>query len=881
MSEDGGERLRRLLSELEERLRRGERGALEELLARHPELADELAAHLAVEEGPGPERAPGLEALPPRERFLGDFRLLGRIGQGSTGTVFLAEQRSLHRMVALKVLRTDLELLGENRERFLREAQAAARLKHPNIVEIHAVGETDGRLYFAMDYVRGASLASILAGLRKGPLESLTGARLLEVARSLARAHDSAGGRDGGDGEREAVDDRSPPSAPASVGYAAGIARMFASLADALHYAHEQRIIHRDVKSLNIVVRPDLEPILTDFGIAKDLQQATITLPGDFLGSPAYMSPEQALAKRIPLDRRTDVYSLGVTLYEALTLRLPYEGRSQPEVLRDIVFKDPPPPRRINPRIPRDLETITLKAMEKDADHRYTTAGDLALDLRRFLHHEAIAARPPTVFRRASQALRRRRAIVIAAGLAGTALVTGGVLARAWIREGALDRELAPLRLLVASDLDARSVEELRDASTTVRRVRSHFPGLDPEESAFLDDLEGRIRRVGERRKETGLVDLRKGLGSPAGTPVSEYRHPSDFHYFTGLRSLLEAALLLSSDETVRPWTDIRSTFPRLTVRTEPAGCEVFLREINPYTDTLGEARSIGTSPIEEAPVPPGSYRIVVRKAGLGFSELTRQIDKRGWSYEVRAEIRRTEDATRGMVRIPAGEFIYGAADEQNPFRTRRPGRLPDFWVDACEVSNGEYKAFLDATGHPPPALWGGTYSKEWDELPVGEVTWFDALAYAEWAGKRLPTLLEWERGARGVDGRDLPWGEEPTSIPARANVGRTDDGSDRGSAADAALRRYLYWALPVRSLPEGRSPDGLYHTLGNVREWTETSYTDLVQGEPVSSPPWRIAKGPGWAAGPKFWTLSTQYMMLCSWPVTDVGFRCAKSVEP
>ncbi|HKB15030.1 MAG TPA: serine/threonine-protein kinase, partial [Planctomycetota bacterium] len=220
---------------------------------------------------------------------------------------------------------------------------------------------------------------------------------------------------------------RRPSSSSWTKGYIETTCGLVAQVADALEHAHALGVIHRDVKPSNILVRVDGSAVLTDFGLAREEGLPSMSLTGEFAGTPYYVSPEQAMARRMRVDHRTDVYSLGVTLFELLTLRRPFEGTTTQEVLGKIVTKDPPSPRKFNPALPGDVVTIVLKAIEKDPDRRYASAAEFAADLRAFLSFKPIAAKPATPVTRALKFTRRHRtgaasAVALALGLAGAAL---------------------------------------------------------------------------------------------------------------------------------------------------------------------------------------------------------------------------------------------------------------------------------------------------------------------------------------------------------------------------------------------------------------------------------------------------------------------------
>jgi serine/threonine protein kinase len=389
---------------------------------------------------------------------LGDFEILRELGRGGMGVVYEARQLSLNRNVALKVISSSLGLSSKAELRFQREAEAAGRLHHTNIVPIYSTSNENGMHYYAMELIDGPSLHQVIQSLRRGKLcgsKVTTSAATASVgAGPIASTGVTPGGASApGMEPPEWVADlfHSPPlsadsTPPASMPERSStslrspgehfdaLARMIAGVADALDYAHENGVIHRDIKPANLLLSKDGRLSINDFGLARVLEQPGMTLSGEFVGSPLYMSPEQITAGRAPLDHRTDVYSLGATLYEILTLEPPFPGQSRDEVIAQIIHKEPAPPRRHNRKVPVDLETICLKAMEKDPDRRYQTAGQLAEDLRRFVNRFAIGARRVGPMGRAVKWAKRRPGLAAALGCAIVLALVAGFFARQAIR---------------------------------------------------------------------------------------------------------------------------------------------------------------------------------------------------------------------------------------------------------------------------------------------------------------------------------------------------------------------------------------------------------------------------------------------------------------
>ena len=402
----------------------------------------------------------GQDALPPGSR-LGDFEILGELGRGGMGVVYRARQVSLGREVALKVLPGYARYGRSGVQRFQVEAQAAARLHHTNVVPIYAQGEHEGCFYYAMELVDGVSLDAVIRGEAGGP---------------------SPGS---GPADRHPQLEEFRPWGSWTRADYARLARLVAEVADGLEHAHRHDVIHRDVKPHNLLLGTDRRLHLTDFGLARLTDQPHLTVSGEIMGTPAYLSPEQVRGRASKIDRRTDIYSLGVTLYELITRHKPFDGETREQVIDGICTAEPVAPQRLNPRIPLDLETICLRAMEKDPQRRHPSAALLAEDLRRFSEGRPILSRRVTRVERAIKWVRRHKALT--AALAATVAVVTLAGGWAWSAQNTRQREAGQLLGGAYEQLayfDYRA-PELVEADLE----RAELLGTDPTELELLRGL--------------------------------------------------------------------------------------------------------------------------------------------------------------------------------------------------------------------------------------------------------------------------------------------------------------------------------------------------------------------------------------------------------
>jgi serine/threonine protein kinase/Flp pilus assembly protein TadD len=542
-SSSGGDLLGHLAEDFLERYRRGEQPALTEYTARHPGLAEQIrelfpALVMLEDVRPGPPTltASGDTGSP---RRLGEYRLVREIGRGGMGVVYEAEQESLGRRVALKVLPPGA--LGDRRhvERFQREARAAARLHHTNIVPVFGVGEEGGTHYYVMQYIEGRPLNEVLDELRRLRDEaaqpaaaptaagSTSGGELPDesaslptarVARSLQqgqfRPASQPEGRVANPGASAQADPATNPPVPAAPDpnlagsgaahsssllsrpqspFAKSVAQIGIQVAEALEYAAGQGVLHRDVKPSNLLLDVWGTVWLTDFGLAKATGTPDLTRPGDLLGTLRYLAPERFEGRA---DVRSDVYALGLTLYEMLALRPAFRGHGEGELARQITAAEAPRLDRVDPRVPRDLVTIVHKAMAREPADRYQTPRALAEDLRRFLDDRSILARRASLPEQAWRWCRRNPtgAALVAAVLALVLLAIGGGL---WRERQQAERLAERAR---RRDLARQAVEAALQQADP-RRARDRWR----EAKAVLASVENRL-------DEAGCQDLRQRL---------------------------------------------------------------------------------------------------------------------------------------------------------------------------------------------------------------------------------------------------------------------------------------------------------------------------------------------------------------------------------
>ncbi|MCI0342874.1 MAG: protein kinase [Planctomycetales bacterium] len=828
----------------------------------------------------GPDRGPGAAGKPVL-RKLGAYALHREAGRGAMGVVYEATDTSeagSGRRVAVKVLPPQMADSKDARERFVREGSAMAKLRHPNILPVYGMGEQEGILYYAMAFVSGRSLKDIL-------------------------------------------DSEALPFTDA--------ARYVKAAAEALHYAHEQGVIHRDVKPANIMLDQDGTVLLADFGIAKSEDQATLTASGTVMGTPMYMSPEQALGQTSSLDGRSDVYSLGATLYEAITRAKPYVGEDVRTILRHVVETEPVLPRRINKKVPRGLEAVALQAMEKQKHRRYGDAGLMAEDLGRFLGGEPVRAKTRGPIGRALRWAGRHKAaaallfVLVFGSAGGAGAVAWTTLERQRQVRAALDQAAAAL---AAGRLD--------EADTSTGVAESLSPG-NPEAAAGREAARAKRSEMAEIRKRDderraaelarseaeartregtqALAPAETALRGPAALApdsvpallaaieaaaekarTAAQRDPA----FAGAHALrLRAALARARLEVRRErYDDARGTLAlardaagsggggaeevaslervvegtgSLALETDPAGAEAVLLRAAPDTGVFQPEAKLGKTPLPARPTAMGSYLLVLRREGHAEARLPFVVE-RNEEERLSVPLVPLAEVPDGMVHVPAGESVLGDSLRVAPRRERFPALL----ADRTEVTREGYAAFLrtlplEEAKKRSPRKRDGTLlwtletlekvrAEDGVDVPVVFVSWEDAQAYAGWRGARIPTGPEWERLARGADGREFPWGRRFDA--ARANFSE--------SAQKPRIR-------PASALPEGESPFGLLNLAGNAAEFTATVARERGENMPA------IVEARGGGAGSNAHDLLAAVPMrvLETYTFPDVGIRCVKDL--
>jgi serine/threonine protein kinase/formylglycine-generating enzyme required for sulfatase activity len=777
---------------------------------------------------------------------VGPYRLIKELGRGGQGAVHLAEDTRLGRRVALKVLTGVGSLTDANLRRFHREAELASKLDHPGICAVYDFGAFEGVPYIAMRFVEGETLAKRIATAKAPEVKP-------------------------GASEHIAIDDAPVPVSDTDTladtvttttrVETNDIIRVMEKAARAIHAAHEAGVIHRDLKPGNIMVDASGEPVVLDFGLARDLEGdgVSLTRSGDFLGTPAYMSPEQIASGHIHLDRRSDVYSLGVTLYECLTLRRPFDAPTREALYQAILSKEPPDPRRFNKSVSTDLKVVLDTALNKDRDKRYVTAEAFANDLRRVIEMKPISAKPVSPLGRVIRWARRNPGVASATAIAFLSLAIG--LVATLIQKERADRHRdaaeASAKEATANLLDWTRLADGRRLEDLVNEANGPLWPATPEKVPLMEAWLARARDLGSRlgEHEAALAALqarakpydpaargKEGAATASG-PESRAAEGRTWEFGTPEDQLKHdklLALVRDLEAFLGPKRDDLATVGEMTGRLEYART-VRKQTVDDYAavwrDTIA---AIAKSPLY------GGLRIKEQvgliplgpdpKSGLyEFTEAqTGTPARRGEGGRI--EI--LEDSAMVFVLLPGGTFFMGAQNEDKEGHNYDPGArqielpvddvtLSPFFVSKFEMTQGQWLRF---TGKNPSQYGPG--KKLGDKAvdlthPVELVTWTQCDQILQRLGMQLPTEAQWEYAARA--GTETPWwcGADPACLQAAANL--ADQSFRTRSLGLASNWTYETWddgfagIAPVGQLEANRF--GLHDVLGNVWEWCRDAF--------------------------------------------------------
>ncbi len=731
----------------------------------------------------------------PRPSRLGRFEVTGLLGVGGMGQVLEGYDPDLDRAVAIKLFDPGGRSSGGAFQLALEEARIAAQLEHPNIVPVYEIGEGEnGEVFFVMRRVGGQSLGSVLKGLRAGD--------------TVLRAHWSRH----------------------------RLLGAFVSLCNAVAYAHRLGVVHRDIKPGNVMLGSFGEVQLLDWGVAHRVDDALgrKSDPGrGIVGTPGYISPEQVIAPDDDVDLRADVWSLGVLLYEMLTLRPAYGGRTPTRRLESVVVEDIADPRERAPeaRIPEEVALICLQALAREPSDRHAGADLLAMDVERFLDGSR----------------QRQRA-----------LEHLDEAAELWMKHAQLEAHRGVLmereRKLAASTEPWAPLSEKR----LLLAVRQELTHIEPDRAALFARSVGSAERA--LSQDPDNRDARAFLAMAYWTRFLEAEEAGDV-----VRQRYLAERVAEYDDGFL--TRVRVGTGALTLQTDPPGAEVVCRRVDRETLpwSLGEPTPLGVTPLHEVPLEMGSYVLTLKHPEHADTTYPVFIGRGGhWTSGVRpVGLAPARPAAEGFVYVPAGAFLLGGDPKAQDAAPREERWVDAFEISALPVTMGEYCEFINSlAASDPEAAWrrsprqdmgvhesGGQYWERpaaggpfvvperdrdgdpWDEnWPVMGISWHDAKAYVAWRSERdgvtwqLPTEAQWEKAARGVDGRIFPWGDEldpslcamRTSFPGRPQP------------------------RPVGMFDSDRSVYGVRDLAGGIRDWCrERSYLGDSARRPVRGGSW------------------------------------------
>ncbi len=785
---------------------------------------DFAKAVTAVQEVPLP-RIPSSKQEDQKKR-IGKYIIQKEIARGGMGVIYLGEDLELKRTVAIKVLISGQHASDDERRRFLREAQMAAKLNHPRLVAVHHIGVCEEGDYFVMDYFQGQDLDEIMEKQGEKMKENLP------LCCNITE-----------------------------------------KILEGLAYAHKNDVIHRDIKPANILAKGK-EIKITDFGLAREMNpEDRLTQAGTFLGTPVYTPPEQIQGKYDEMDGRSDLYSVGIVLYELVTQSVPFRSKTFAEIARKVVYDEPVSPRICNPDVPRDLEIIILKAIEKDSSNRYASAEEFREDLIRFRRGEPIKAVPPsfnTIFQRK---LKKNKATIISlvasVFLISIAYAYIGSSAQETIDEG--KKALAIEQKAIEEKEKERQKQVEAQIAQKLGLVRDY---IEQEKFDSAMNLSNEIISEDESNKVAQelirLVDKKKK--EKVSLLLTKAKKWAQQESWLEMRSVMEEAIYLDPDNLeVKHLLEIASeTKVTLEFVFQPKDAEFILYPIKDYQISKSPFLTGKTSEIARIESNQ-DYLLEIRHEGYipwrNIIQVKKTLDQ-GIHQETGSLVQK-DKKNKSMVYIPGGNVILGRKDA-----LRRPTLAPKtytekpFLIDQYEVTNYEYFVYLKKSKRSSiekfwPQNWTkGKPPQGEKNIPVRYISWEQAESYSIFYGKDLPTRSQWELAALATDRRDYPWGKEKPSKGAREkSLTCLFSSSSSIPASVGTMKRDI-------------SPYGVYDMAGNISEWVKEKWggAHVIRGGNYIMNPNILRKTDlsGWAFQVK--------------RLKDVasftGFRCVKNLD-
>jgi serine/threonine protein kinase/formylglycine-generating enzyme required for sulfatase activity len=735
------------------------------------------------------------------------YHSFATLGVGGNGTVHACIDPHLGREVALKVLHPKMREDMKAQRRFIREAHIMALIEHPNVLPLHEMGKReDGTVYFTMKRIRGESLHDIINGLKVGdPVyrENYPLRRMIDI---------------------------------------------FKHVCNAVAFAHSRHIIHRDLKPENIFIGSFGQVQVCDWGLARvlgDVEQEElqgVTMDGTVMGTPHYMAPEQIAGRISELDERTDVYALGVILYQILTFNRPFAGDTIAAIMETVLKQDVVPPRKKAPanKIPAELEAICLEAMNKDQVDRYQSVNDMLVDIRNWEAGHPVRVCPVSPLNRVWKWCVRNPVFSCTVTAFVTALVVTAIAAKSVNNIGSTSAIDAADKFRQEGLAQYARKTQIYNELAGLRQARGG--GEKSETERNLEEELQSVHRSSESQLAAAEAFYQKvdDQDSPAWQEAMNqiYRARMDYAMLTGdTKPFVERPAAAQDNPALKQIVESVKSEGTLVIHSDPPGAAVILHALKPNERgimTRGPAEDLGTTPVAARTLPKGSYLLIIQADGRPAVHAPLYIDH---GENETASINIPDTVPEGMAYIPAGRFFTGG-DPGNRFRLHETP-LEAYFIRRKEVSFREYREFWQSPDggnsedkYTPRIRFDKDiieFLPAWDEAgelnqslryeyPVIGITQHAAERYCHWLSRKigrdclLPTAEQWEKAARGVDGREFVWGDEflPDQALCLENA--------------AGIARFPVFA-PPGAFPGDTSVYGVQDMAGNVREWTRSAF--------------------------------------------------------